>query len=64
MVCGRTLLTWADAALDQLEKVNRPLLVLALVACIQFIYFDVSLEIAMLPRLMVFVFVGGEPPPV
>lgn len=60
----RTLLTWADTALDQVTEVNRPLIVLAVIAYLQFVYFDVSLEIATLPRVIVFVLVGGAPPPV
>jgi hypothetical protein len=42
--------------------VNWPLLVITAVAIVQFLYFDVSVDIAKLPRIIVFVLVGGQPP--
>lgn len=60
----RTLLAWAEAALDQLTGVKWPLVVLAAIAYLQFAYFDIALQIATLPHVIVFVLVGGAPPPV
>ncbi len=60
----KTLLAWADTALDQVTEVKWPLVVLAVIAYLQFAYLDIALEIAKLPRVIVFVLVGGAPPPV
>ena len=62
MEWGRALIGWVGSTLDELEDVNWPLVLLALFAAVQYLYVHVSYEIAALPRLIVFVLVGGAPP--
>jgi hypothetical protein len=56
------LLGWADATLNELDELNWPLLLLAVIAALQYLYLHISFEIGALPRLIVFVLVGGEAP--